>query len=60
MDMINAAVESLMSSAGKEDWTPVLLNVADAAVTVSKEKVNALLKSLVYLCFCPETVCVCV
>ncbi|XDV37830.1 hypothetical protein PO909_007369, partial [Leuciscus waleckii] len=38
MDMINAAVESLMSSAGKEDWTPVLLNVADAAVTVSKEK----------------------
>ncbi|XP_077087021.1 amyloid beta precursor protein binding family B member 2 isoform X2 [Siphateles boraxobius] len=38
MDMINAAVESLMSSAGKEDWTPVLLSVADATVTVSKEK----------------------
>ncbi|XP_043089166.1 amyloid-beta A4 precursor protein-binding family B member 2-like isoform X3 [Puntigrus tetrazona] len=38
MDMINGAIESLMSSAGKEDWTPVLLNVADATITVIKEK----------------------
>ncbi|XP_055033274.2 amyloid beta precursor protein binding family B member 2 isoform X3 [Misgurnus anguillicaudatus] len=38
MDMINGAIEGLMSSAGKEDWTPVLLNVADATVTVFKEK----------------------
>ncbi|XP_073778516.1 amyloid beta precursor protein binding family B member 2 isoform X3 [Danio rerio] len=38
MDMINGAVENLMSSAGKEDWTPVLLNVADATITVIKEK----------------------
>lgn len=38
MDMINGAIESLMSNAGKEDWTPVLLNVADATVTVFKEK----------------------
>ncbi|XP_059377210.1 amyloid beta precursor protein binding family B member 2-like isoform X2 [Carassius carassius] len=38
MDMINGAIDSLMSSAGKEDWTPVLLNVADATITVVKEK----------------------
>ncbi|XP_067314231.1 amyloid beta precursor protein binding family B member 2 isoform X2 [Pseudorasbora parva] len=38
MDMINGAIESLMASAGKEDWTPVLLNVADATITVIKEK----------------------
>ncbi|XP_052005444.1 amyloid beta precursor protein binding family B member 2-like isoform X2 [Xyrauchen texanus] len=38
MDMINGAIDSLMSTAGKEDWTPVLLNVADATITVIKEK----------------------
>ncbi|XP_056625142.1 amyloid beta precursor protein binding family B member 2 isoform X2 [Triplophysa dalaica] len=38
MDMINRAINSLMSSAGKEDWTPVLLNIADASITVFKEK----------------------
>lgn len=38
MDMINGAIDSLMSSAGKEDWTPVLLNVADATISVIKEK----------------------
>uniref|UniRef100_A0A673KTK3 PID domain-containing protein n=1 Tax=Sinocyclocheilus rhinocerous TaxID=307959 RepID=A0A673KTK3_9TELE len=40
MDMINGAIDSLMSAAGKEDWTPVLLNVADATITVIKEKVT--------------------
>uniref|UniRef100_A0A9J8B896 PID domain-containing protein n=1 Tax=Cyprinus carpio carpio TaxID=630221 RepID=A0A9J8B896_CYPCA len=38
MDMINGAIDSLMSTAGKEDWTPVLLNVADATISVIKEK----------------------
>ncbi|XP_051514418.1 amyloid beta precursor protein binding family B member 2-like isoform X3 [Myxocyprinus asiaticus] len=38
MDMINGAIDSLMSTAGKEDSTPVLLNVADATITVIKEK----------------------
>ncbi|XP_051505319.1 amyloid beta precursor protein binding family B member 2-like isoform X2 [Myxocyprinus asiaticus] len=38
MDMINGAIDSLMSTAGKEDWTPVVLNVADATITVIKEK----------------------
>ncbi|XP_016099004.1 amyloid beta A4 precursor protein-binding family B member 2-like isoform X3 [Sinocyclocheilus grahami] len=38
MDMINGAIDSLMAAAGKEDWTPVLLNVADATITVIKEK----------------------
>ncbi|XP_041709427.1 amyloid-beta A4 precursor protein-binding family B member 2 isoform X3 [Coregonus clupeaformis] len=38
MDIINGAIESLVSSTGKEDWTPVILSVADATVAVIKEK----------------------
>uniref|UniRef100_A0A3B3SU33 Amyloid beta protein binding family B member 2 n=1 Tax=Paramormyrops kingsleyae TaxID=1676925 RepID=A0A3B3SU33_9TELE len=38
MDILNGAIDSLMSSSGKEDWTPVILNVADATVTIMKEK----------------------
>ncbi|XP_045060911.1 amyloid-beta A4 precursor protein-binding family B member 2-like isoform X2 [Coregonus clupeaformis] len=38
MDIINGAIESLVSSIGKEDWTPVTLSVADATVAVIKEK----------------------
>ncbi|KAL0974086.1 hypothetical protein UPYG_G00215220 [Umbra pygmaea] len=38
MDIINGAIESLVSSTGKEDWTPVTLSVADATVAVIKEK----------------------
>ncbi|XP_036372366.1 amyloid-beta A4 precursor protein-binding family B member 2-like isoform X3 [Megalops cyprinoides] len=38
MDILNGAIDSLMSSSTKEDWTPVMLNVADATVTVIKEK----------------------
>ncbi|KAM6953724.1 amyloid beta precursor protein binding family B member 2 isoform 2-T2 [Aplochiton taeniatus] len=38
MDIINGAIESLLSSTGKEDWTPVILSVADATVAVIKEK----------------------
>ncbi|XP_070712523.1 amyloid beta precursor protein binding family B member 2 isoform X2 [Pempheris klunzingeri] len=38
MDILNGAIESLIGSSSKEDWTPVALNVADATVTISKEE----------------------
>ncbi|XP_039607275.1 amyloid-beta A4 precursor protein-binding family B member 2 isoform X3 [Polypterus senegalus] len=38
MDILNGAIESLMSSSNKDNWTPVIMNVADATVTVIKEK----------------------
>lgn len=40
MDILNGAIDSLIGSSNKEDWTPVALNVADATVTISKEKVS--------------------
>lgn len=39
MDILNGAIDSLMGSSTKEDWTPVALNVADATVTISKDQV---------------------
>uniref|UniRef100_A0A672FN04 Amyloid beta (A4) precursor protein-binding, family B, member 2b n=1 Tax=Salarias fasciatus TaxID=181472 RepID=A0A672FN04_SALFA len=38
MDILNGAIDSLRGSSSQEDWTPVALNVADATVTISKEK----------------------
>ncbi|XP_051561141.1 amyloid beta precursor protein binding family B member 2-like isoform X3 [Myxocyprinus asiaticus] len=38
MDILNGAIDSLMSSSSRDDWMPVMLNVADATVTVIKEK----------------------
>ncbi|KAM9741487.1 amyloid beta precursor protein binding family B member 2 isoform 1-T1 [Menidia menidia] len=38
MDIINGAIENLVSSTGKEDWTPVILSIADTTVAVIKEK----------------------
>lgn len=38
MDIINGAIESLVTSTGKEDWTPVVLSIADTTVAVIKEK----------------------
>ncbi|KAK9518052.1 hypothetical protein VZT92_023380 [Zoarces viviparus] len=38
MDVINGAIESLVSSTGKEDWTPVTLSIADTTLAVIKEK----------------------
>ncbi|KAM4810144.1 amyloid beta precursor protein binding family B member 2 [Rhinophrynus dorsalis] len=37
MDVVNEAIETLMNPSDKEDWTPVIMNVADATVTVIKE-----------------------
>uniref|UniRef100_A0A3P9MAJ7 Amyloid beta precursor protein binding family B member 2 n=1 Tax=Oryzias latipes TaxID=8090 RepID=A0A3P9MAJ7_ORYLA len=38
MDVINGAIENLLASTGKEDWTPVILSIADTTVAVIKEK----------------------
>ncbi|KAG3289046.1 APBB2-like [Ictidomys tridecemlineatus] len=38
MDILNNAIESLMTSSNKEDWPSVNMNVADATVTVISEK----------------------
>nr|XP_054600752.1 amyloid beta precursor protein binding family B member 2 isoform X2 [Nothobranchius furzeri] len=38
MEILNEAIDSLIGSSNKEDWTPVALNVADATVTISKDK----------------------
>ncbi|XP_035029118.2 amyloid beta precursor protein binding family B member 2 isoform X4 [Hippoglossus stenolepis] len=38
MDILNGAIDSLIGSSNREDWTQVALNVADATVTISKDK----------------------
>ncbi|XP_068182405.1 amyloid beta precursor protein binding family B member 2 isoform X1 [Antennarius striatus] len=38
MDIINGAIDSLLSSTGKEDMTPVTLSIADTTMAVIKEK----------------------
>lgn len=38
MDILNGAIDSLIGSSSRDDWTPVALNVADATVTISKDK----------------------
>lgn len=43
MDILNGAIDSLVGSSNREDWTPVALNVADATVTISKDEVRHLL-----------------
>lgn len=41
MDILNGAIDGLLGSSVKDDWMPVMLNVADATVTVIKEKASA-------------------
>ncbi|XP_075051044.1 amyloid beta precursor protein binding family B member 2 isoform X3 [Mixophyes fleayi] len=38
MDVVNEAIESLLNPSDRDDWIPVIMNVADATVTVIKEK----------------------
>uniref|UniRef100_A0A8C6T020 Amyloid beta (A4) precursor protein-binding, family B, member 2b n=1 Tax=Neogobius melanostomus TaxID=47308 RepID=A0A8C6T020_9GOBI len=38
MDILNGAIDTLIGSSNREDWTSVALNVADATVTISKDK----------------------
>lgn len=51
MDILNGAIDSLIGSSNKEDWTPVALNVADATVTISKDKVRHTTAVLYFTCF---------
>ena len=51
MDILNGAIDSLIGSSNREDWTPVALNVADATVTISKEKVSYDVLLMCYFCF---------
>uniref|UniRef100_A0A3P9MZL0 PID domain-containing protein n=1 Tax=Poecilia reticulata TaxID=8081 RepID=A0A3P9MZL0_POERE len=40
MDIINGAIENLLSSTGKEEWTPVILSIADTtAYQLKREEV---------------------
>ncbi|XP_041961541.1 amyloid-beta A4 precursor protein-binding family B member 2 isoform X2 [Alosa sapidissima] len=38
MDILNDAIDSLMTASPRDTWSPVMLNVADATVTVIKDK----------------------
>lgn len=42
MDIINGAIESLLTSTGKDDWTPVTLSIADTTLAVIKEKASGM------------------
>lgn len=43
MDIINGAIDSLVTSTGKEEWTPVKLSIADTTVAVMKDKARVVL-----------------
>lgn len=64
MDILNGAIESLISSSNKDDWTPVALSVADATVTISKDQVrrhvdqsNAIKHFSTQFCHCVFKLC---
>ncbi|KAM5192216.1 amyloid beta precursor protein binding family B member 2 [Mantella aurantiaca] len=38
MDVVNDVIEGLVDHSDKEEWLPVIMNVADATVTIIKEK----------------------
>lgn len=48
MDIINGAIDSLVTSTGKEEWTPVKLSIADTTVAVMKDKARDSLFSAQY------------
>ncbi|CAL8333905.1 unnamed protein product [Lota lota] len=38
MDILNGAIDSLVGSCDRAEWTPVALTVADATITISKDE----------------------
>uniref|UniRef100_A0A3Q3AN99 Amyloid beta precursor protein binding family B member 2 n=1 Tax=Kryptolebias marmoratus TaxID=37003 RepID=A0A3Q3AN99_KRYMA len=44
MDIINGAIENLLSSTGKEDWTPVILTLILASTAVQEEEEEVLVE----------------
>uniref|UniRef100_A0A3B3DD69 Amyloid beta (A4) precursor protein-binding, family B, member 2b n=1 Tax=Oryzias melastigma TaxID=30732 RepID=A0A3B3DD69_ORYME len=49
MDILNGAIDSLIGSSTKEDWTPVALNVADATVTIKEVLVECRVRFLSFM-----------
>ncbi|KAM9247392.1 amyloid beta precursor protein binding family B member 1 [Leptosomus discolor] len=43
MDVINAALEAALAAGGKEHWTPIVVNVAPATLTITHEQTEAVL-----------------
>lgn len=40
MDVINAALEAALATSSKEHWTPIVVNVAPATLTITHEQVG--------------------
>lgn len=40
MDVINAALEAALATGTKEHWTPIVVNVAPATLTITHEQVG--------------------
>ncbi|GAB0181112.1 amyloid-beta A4 precursor protein-binding family B member 1 [Grus japonensis] len=43
MDIINAALEAALATGSKEHWTPIVVNVAPATLTITHEQTEAVL-----------------
>ncbi|XP_031465463.1 amyloid-beta A4 precursor protein-binding family B member 1 isoform X3 [Phasianus colchicus] len=43
MDVINAALEAALATSSKEHWTPIVVNVAPATLTITHEQTEAVL-----------------
>ncbi|KAM6144707.1 LOW QUALITY PROTEIN: amyloid beta precursor protein binding family B member 1 [Phoenicopterus ruber ruber] len=43
MDVINAALEAALATGSKEHWTPIVVNVAPATLTITHEQTEAVL-----------------
>ncbi|XP_025913648.1 amyloid-beta A4 precursor protein-binding family B member 1 isoform X1 [Apteryx rowi] len=43
MDVINAALESALATSSREHWTPIVVNVAPATLTITHEQTEAVL-----------------
>ena len=44
MDVINAALEAALATSSKEHWTPIVVNVAPATLTIIHEQVGLALR----------------
>lgn len=49
MDIVNDVIEGLVEQSDKEEWVPVIMNVADATVTVIKEQVSSQIINFKYM-----------
>ena len=40
MDVINAALEAALAAGGRERWTPIVVSVAPATLTITHQQVR--------------------